>query len=1185
MAAQNIVGLGIDLTSFTEKKKNTLNEFIALFEKLQKYDGAKFNPVMGEGLTSFNKALQTTSKLVDELNTKISSLGSSMNSNIANKINEANNALKGNNQTSSEAEKLKQKLAQADATSAKEAAALKVQLAEVKKALLEEARANNEAYKARMANIESLKQQKLQEAQAAAEIKKAAKEMQDEKKRLDKEASKESVAAAREAAAEEKRLLKERQQAAKQAAKDQADAAKKAAKEKIEADRAATKEALKNHKTIEEALKAEQRLQEQNRNKHQQLKSVLKDQQQTYVNNFVEFGTDDPRTKKSLREAQETASILDGINVDLRTSEGGLSAVGKQLTSAFSTIRTLAYVLPGLGIAGIFNMAFEAIGAAAKELGLFNSAIEKQSKLTIAVNTSLQDQLSILIAVVEKIRELNELDGQSITNQYKRVNIDKARGIAQNEILDKELEVAKNDRDKSLKVLYTTVGGPANINKAIGDQLSKVQVYTKQLQEAQREEIRHQQILAKVPASKQEKANPYFSLFSRDQLEAFKLQAESNLKLANDKYKILLTYAQDYYTAIDNLSVKFAEQQKFKEDEARRQSIETAKARLSVEQTISEKTLADDVNSQKRKQAALRKILADQKEINKLDERNVLENNSSTPADIAIAKEKRRTEDKKAELKHREQLTKLNEEYHQRFIKAQTDINKNELEASAIKNEKLFKDDNQTLEDRFRAYLNYLSKKQSVQNLEYARDVDKRGLRADDPTVKKEIESLASNRDTQKANIQADAERQVFEIVASSLQKRFKLVKDENDRENRENTRAYAEELNNLNKSFEKKNIKFEEYKRKRDALDKKYTLSGMDEEIADDKADISRIQTELSRLKGEKSASDKEVEEEGIKLDYVKTSGDGSLLDAEKSYDTVLGKNKAIAKQILEVEKELDKEKMELEDDELKRAKRKYDLLISYQAEYAANNRAIVDGLFNLYKTYEDAQFQSQMQKIQEQNASVQEQYGLEEAAVEKSSLNAKDKAALDIQLAAEKMVANKNAEAQEKKLKQDKAAFDRKLAIAHILWNTADSVSAALTIPPPAGEILAAQRAILGGIQIATVMATEVPSYEFGTEHHPGGKARYGEAGPEIVKEPYKSPYLVTRETVSDLPKGTQVIPIKDSPVFGVAAKDDGWEQAKYIAKQFRKGQREVKTVIKNTVNVDLGFELHKNKLLYGN
>lgn len=62
---------------------------------------------------------------------------------------------------------------------------------------------------------------------------------------------------------------------------------------------------------------------------------------------------------------------------------------------------------------------------------------------------------------------------------------------------------------------------------------------------------------------------------------------------------------------------------------------------------------------------------------------------------------------------------------------------------------------------------------------------------------------------------------------------------------------------------------------------------------------------------------------------------------------------------------------------------------------------------------------------------------------------------------------------------------------------------------------------------LQTATVLATPIPKYAKGTDNHQGGLALTGEERPEVILEPNKDPYIVSKPTILDLPKRTQVIP----------------------------------------------------------
>ena len=66
-------------------------------------------------------------------------------------------------------------------------------------------------------------------------------------------------------------------------------------------------------------------------------------------------------------------------------------------------------------------------------------------------------------------------------------------------------------------------------------------------------------------------------------------------------------------------------------------------------------------------------------------------------------------------------------------------------------------------------------------------------------------------------------------------------------------------------------------------------------------------------------------------------------------------------------------------------------------------------------------------------------------------------------------------------------------------------------------------------GAIQAATVLATPIPQFEKGTGDtpHKGGFAEVAEKRPEVIIEPNKRPYIVSKRQILDLPKGTEVIP----------------------------------------------------------
>lgn len=221
--------------------------------------------------------------------------------------------------------------------------------------------------------------------------------------------------------------------------------------------------------------------------------------------------------------------------------------------------------------------------------------------------------------------------------------------------------------------------------------------------------------------------------------------------------------------------------------------------------------------------------------------------------------------------------------------------------------------------------------------------------------------------------------------------------------------------------------------------------------------------------------------------------------------------------------------------------------------------------------------------------NRVTQEFYQNEINAIERSTLNEKEKTATTIRLMEEKNAKEKETAAEVKRIRREQAEFDKRASMAQILISTALAEIKVFTGAGTYYEKLAQYIAtgVIGASALALAASADIPAYEHGTgdKPHKGGLARFGEKGkPEIIKEPNKSPYIVSRETVSYLPPGTEVIPlITDHPVFSGNTVDTSWDQTRYLAKQISKINKG-ESSITNNITIDLGFETHKAKKIYG-
>jgi len=117
--------------------------------------------------------------------------------------------------------------------------------------------------------------------------------------------------------------------------------------------------------------------------------------------------------------------------------------------SIFSGVRQLAYILPGLGIAGIFNIAFEAIGALIEKMDLFKSKANQMKQSNDTLNKSFEE--SSVKDATKNVEELTIniglakqgfLNKQKVVDQYNET-IGKTTGLV-GSLDEAERELTKN---------------------------------------------------------------------------------------------------------------------------------------------------------------------------------------------------------------------------------------------------------------------------------------------------------------------------------------------------------------------------------------------------------------------------------------------------------------------------------------------------------------------------------------------------------------------------------------------------------------------------------------------------------------------------------------------------------------------------------------------------------------------
>ncbi|HEY4112186.1 hypothetical protein [Puia sp.] len=232
------------------------------------------------------------------------------------------------------------------------------------------------------------------------------------------------------------------------------------------------------------------------------------------------------------------------------------------------------------------------------------------------------------------------------------------------------------------------------------------------------------------------------------------------------------------------------------------------------------------------------------------------------------------------------------------------------------------------------------------------------------------------------------------------------------------------------------------------------------------------------------------------------------------------------------------------------------------------ADQKKLADAYKEAFNAVQDAVFAALDGSIDSQKNAIQKQIDLitqqKDAAIDAENATA-DAAAVK----ADK-IANINAKAQadterlqlrQKQLDVQKAKYDRAKSIAQVIEKTGVAVMEFLSEGDVPLSILAG---ITGAAELATILATPIPQYRYGTGEggHPGGPAIVGDGGrqePIILPSGnvLLSPAVAT--LIPDLPKGSAVLPSVESiandllrmslramPTYTGQVRDDGMAEA---------------------------------------
>lgn len=352
-------------------------------------------------------------------------------------------------------------------------------------------------------------------------------------------------------------------------------------------------------------------------------------------------------------------------------------------------------------------------------------------------------------------------------------------------------------------------------------------------------------------------------------------------------------------------------------------------------------------------------------------------------------------------------------------------------------------------------------------------------------------------------------------------------------------------EIDNAEKTGEDVFLIDEKYAKKRQELYEKHA-SDQVLLIAENAAHEQSIRDEeyiMDTLALKKQLASKEItqheyaeEEYMLRLDYVRKTTEAAIdaLEMELQADNLSVEDRVkIAEQLQKLKADLAKEEAEAE-------------IAAIENVTKADDKAQKERLKNLKKWLQTASqavgaigdlastiYDGQIEKIEEEQEANDDKY---EKDVERVENLAETGAISEEEAEARKRAAKVQTEARNKELEKQKQELAHKQAV----WDKATSVAqagiaTALAITEALPNIpLSIIIGAMGAIQVATILATPIPSYAEGTKDtagHRGGTALVGDAGKQEVVM-YKGQAWITPDTPTlvDIPKGAQVFPDVD-------------------------------------------------------
>ena len=282
-------------------------------------------------------------------------------------------------------------------------------------------------------------------------------------------------------------------------------------------------------------------------------------------------------------------------------------------------------------------------------------------------------------------------------------------------------------------------------------------------------------------------------------------------------------------------------------------------------------------------------------------------------------------------------------------------------------------------------------------------------------------------------------------------------------------------------------------------------------------------------------------IEEYNLQLEYAHKTTEAAIeaLELELTVENITAEERTkIVTQLYVLKAALAKKEAELQISAIQNITKAEDKALKERQKnlkkWLQTASQAVGTIGNLVSTLYDAQ----IDKIEEEQDANDEKYDKDVERVDKLAESGaiSEEEAEARKRAAKSLTEAKNAELEKQKqeIAHKQAVWHKGVQVAETGIATARGIMEAFQLGPIAGAVMAAVIGAMGAMQVATILATPIPSYAEGTkgnDRHPGGAALVGDAGKhEVIMYSGKAWITPDTPTLVDIPKGAQVFPDVD-------------------------------------------------------